>query len=137
MVRFFVCILLHLCLHVFPGYGLDVLWKYLVFSPLSGIGAAQERGGGDVNVDLHQALLPLSSLYSSQPTLERFSCPYSIQSHVRQDDRNALFFACEHCHKAVAAFLVGNGVDVNAKDGPSGHAPLHRACIAGQTRDQV
>lgn len=32
-------------------------------------------------------------------------------------------------------FLVGQeGVDVNAKDGPSGHSPLHRACIAGQTR---
>lgn len=55
-----------------------------------------------------------------------------------QDDRTALFFACEHCHKPVAAFLVGqNGVDVNAKDGPSGHSPLHRACIAGQTREKV
>lgn len=38
----------------------------------------------------------------------------------------------------VANFLAGQaGVDVNTKDKPSGHTPLHRACIAGQTRDKV
>lgn len=55
-----------------------------------------------------------------------------------QDNRTAFFFACEHCHKPVAAFLLEQGgVDVNAKDGPSGHTVLHRACIAAQTRGQV
>eukprot|EP00752_Nemacystus_decipiens_P008360 g7472.t1 len=57
--------------------------------------------------------------------------------HRNKDDRTAFFFACEHCHQPVANFLAGQtGVDVNAKDKPSGHTPLHRACIAGQTRDK-
>ncbi|CAN0574790.1 unnamed protein product, partial [Ectocarpus sp. 12 AP-2014] len=52
--------------------------------------------------------------------------------------RTAFFFACEHCHTPVANFLVGQaGVEVNAKDKPSGHTALHRACIAGQTREKV
>lgn len=64
-----------------------------------------------------------------------FFCPL-VFFFVHQDNRSALFFACEHCHKPVADFLVGQpGVDINAKDGPSGHTPLHRACIAGQTRE--
>lgn len=38
----------------------------------------------------------------------------------------------------MASFLAGQaGVDVNGKDKPSGHTPLHRVCIAGQTRDKV
>lgn len=64
-------------------------------------------------------------------------CPSDFHLSL-QDERTAFFFACEHCHKPVAEFLVRQaGVDVNAKDGPSGHSPLHRACIAGQTREKV
>lgn len=55
-----------------------------------------------------------------------------------QYDRTAFVFACERCHQPVAAFLLEKkGVDVNEKDSPTGQAGLHRACVAGQTREQV